>query len=501
MSTGPVQEPALRPDANQEFIIIQEVKIAIYTFLSTSLDFIWTERNNELKIDQQLSLVHAKTYLDEDCVETFLIKLKGGLLFEAQFVDKFRPHLIEIVNNFIILSNDVLRGSDFKEQYLFPEDISALLELTWSPIIRDYYWDGPRGQQFGALAMYRSSGNRKILPFAHGLLPLVSLETDSLDEPLASSCIPSIFEDKSVNSWKIVAANNHWRFGIDDAYDPTYSAFCWRDEEIYSVDDLVKLLGTDLISPRTQRQLRRAFEWSANYESSEEFESHSFSATYVIRGTDVHLWFYFSDSYIIRESYALTAEHPFFETHKKLNCYNEMLLNEEMLDRQYGAEKRAIYDTAISESIDKAEAIEKASRYDPEYDEDSAYGTDFSDLQHSSHSFATGPVWEVAQPPDTPGYSRQVPDANKRLRSDDGDIYTQKQLIRDKYPSDDSISSASSEYDEESTYEIAHDTNNLMSIVDHVDGPVREQSCLADASGDSPEAVPEWSEAAGRECE
>jgi hypothetical protein len=217
--------------------------------------------------------------------------------------------------------------------------------------------------------------------------PVSLVELDAqMDEPYHARWIPSAFgTDADIES---VVANGHWRFGIDEFYEPFASVFCWK--ATVTLSQLVDALGEAIVSPRTQRQVHPILGWN-----DQEVATGTVDAVYVIRNTDVHLFIGYTKepivprrqtagnrvperkyTFTLRESYALDADDPFFEMHQERKAYRISAEEEENLDRAHGTEKRALYDRVLAEGMDEYSAIEAAEKYDPEYDDDSAYGTD-----------------------------------------------------------------------------------------------------------------------------
>ena len=384
--------------------LCDEVAKVIVLFFQCSLN--WTGGDDQLDISSSnLPLIRANTsYLsDADGTEMFLIRKKEGQ-FGAGFVDAFRPRLVALVNEVITANNQWLVDTNYRDAHLRTDDIATLLDLTWSPVLPDND-EEPTGQCVGALAMFRASGNcvgrwnylqsyRDSLLEGHSeeevaemmatkgprgtgkQVPLLEItEGDNvLDEPWADKWVPcATTDDDSSEGWMKVVADGHWRTPLIEIelYDPADSCLCWKKSA--SVDELVGILGGKLMSPRTQRQLKRY---------------NTLDATYVIVGTEVHLRMYADDKIILRECYALDADDVFFQEHKKRKWvhYYDDKLEEEQQDRAYGSEKCAIYERVLAEKISggmseytaKEEAMEAAEKYDPEYDDDSAYGTDHS---------------------------------------------------------------------------------------------------------------------------
>jgi len=209
-------------------------------------------------------------------------------------------------------------------------------------------------------------------------------DEDSAYDKYFDCRIHSIFT--GFKKWEDAVVRDHWRKGVDPDLDPTMHVN--YGTEFASILSIREAFG-DILPKRVYHQL---------YEEAHGDESRPyFDVVFVLLNRDLHIRIELEENDfngILRHSVALETGHPFLQkygsavysglgtgTNKatRRTFDSELESFKDALDRQFGQEKLQIYTRELEDGNGSDEALEKAEKYDPEYDEDSAFGTDYSD--------------------------------------------------------------------------------------------------------------------------
>jgi hypothetical protein len=422
--------------------LFRQVGQVFSDFFQSSLN--WSGGDDQLYFKVDFSMVTGESWpleTNEEDTEILIIRRKDGQ-FSPNFMKQFRPTMVGVFNEILEAGNAWTIATNYNDS---PIDRNLLyykfdtMPLTWSPWIPrpsslGVDWgDAPEGQQIGALALIRLSGENgldvrwdfrtsyaeslkryhnekeieeiiaKCLKEERGRVKLNEffvIDDFVIEEEHADKWIPSIFD---VPNWRtqVTVTKPHWRSGIDENYEEEFDYavggdFCFWPNKSYTF--ILETFG-DILSSRIKKNIKLAMEWNDKFDRAcrrvpgVSTASDVFAVAYILRGRDLHMVFeVINDKYIVRESYTLDEGHPFFEKHNT-HLPNKSTFDSQIRewDREHGDEKRAIYDRVLmlklGEGLDQdeanEEALEKAEQYDPEYDADS---TDRSAMEEGDES-------------------------------------------------------------------------------------------------------------------